>query len=292
MSTRISIINDTKPDNISIFYLEPIFLVICDRTEFGNLKSIDESQNPGIYILLSSNKRYVGQASGSVLSRLEQHNINKDWWNKVIFFGRDDSHLSKSQLDYMEKSLIEKFTNLNINLDNSTIGNNSYINRIDKIKADNVLGQKDIIISRYTHINLYNISPHSHRNMDNKKENKKYNNPTNKIDGQHNSKSKYVELLGQKIYGSSNRNILLNVIAYLINNGYLNKLRKYISANDEPTSTYIIGKHPVVSNKGRKLTQHIEDSDYYVYVTHNSLHIIEILQDIAKIINTDININM
>lgn len=79
MSTRISIINDTNnADTISIFYLEPIFLVICDRTEFGDLKSIDESQKPGIYILLSSNKRYVGQASSSVLSRLEQHNINKD----------------------------------------------------------------------------------------------------------------------------------------------------------------------------------------------------------------------
>lgn len=288
MSTRISIINDTKPDNISIFYLEPIFLVICDRTEFDNLKSIDESQKPGIYILLSSNKRYVGQASGSVLSRLEQHNINKDWWNKVIFFGRDDSHLSKSQLDYMEKSLIEKFTNLNINLDNSTVGNNSYINRIDKIKADNVLSQKDIVISKYTHINLYNISSNSHHDMDNKKEN----NQTRKIDWQRNSQSKYVELLGQKIYGSSNHDILLNVIAYLINKGYLNKLSKYISRNEEPTSTYIIGKHPVVSSKGRKLTKHIEDSDYYVYVNHNSRHIAKILQDIAKTINTDININM
>lgn len=132
MSTRIVITNDTKKDDISIFYLEPIFLLICDRTEFNDLKSIEESQKTGIYILLSSNKRYVGQASGSVLSRLEQHNINKDWWNKVIFFGRDDSHLSKSQLDYMEKSLIEKFTSLNIDLDNSTAGNNSYINRIDK----------------------------------------------------------------------------------------------------------------------------------------------------------------
>lgn len=110
--------------------------------------------------------------------------------------------------------------------------------------------------------------------MGNKKENKKYNNPTSKIDG------------------ASNRNILLNVIAYLINNGYLNKLSKYTSTNEEPTSTYIIGKHPVVSSKGRKLTKRVKGSDYYVYVTHNSRHIAQILQDIAKTINTDININM
>lgn len=192
----------------------------------------------------------------------------------------------------MEKSLIEKFTNLNINLDNSTIGNNSYINRIDKIKADNVLRQKDIIISKYTHINLYNISSYSHSNISNKKENKNYNNQNRKNNEQHSNQSKYVELLGQKIYGPSNRDILLNVIAYLINNGYLNKLSKYIPKNEKPTSTYIIGKKPVISSKGRKLTKHIEDSDYYVYVNHNTNHIREILQDIAKTINKDININM
>ncbi len=43
-------------------------------------------KKPGIYILLGADKRYIGQASNAIFNRLQQHYINKPWWNKLIFF--------------------------------------------------------------------------------------------------------------------------------------------------------------------------------------------------------------
>ena len=109
--------------NNTIFYDEPTFVVIANKDDLPAIQLIEESQKPGIYILLGDNKRYVGQASNSIFSRLQQHNTNKPWWNKLIFFGREDGHLSKAQLDLLERLIIEKMNTANIDLDNSTQGN-------------------------------------------------------------------------------------------------------------------------------------------------------------------------
>lgn len=283
MSTRIIITNDTEPDDISIFYLDPLFLVTCERKDFDSLKSIDESQKPGIYILISPNKRYVGQASGSILTRLEQHNVKKDWWKEVVFFGRDDSHLSKSQLDYMEKSLIQKFSRLNIDLDNNTTGNDSYINRVEKIQSNKLLKQKDALINKYTDINLYKYSKKNKIKSESKPK------IPQKIDV---TQTKYVEILGQTFTNSSRKKILVSVITYLINNGYLNKLSKYVSKDSNPSYKYFIGKRPSVGKKGNLLTTPIKNTPYYMYSTYSTNNIIGILQEVSNLIDEDININM
>ncbi|MDP0229195.1 GIY-YIG nuclease family protein, partial [Glaesserella parasuis] len=75
------------------------------------LKYLEEANKAGIYILLGENQRYVGQASNKIYERLAAHHLdeNKSWWNQIIFFGREDGHLDKSQTDYLEKRLIEAF---------------------------------------------------------------------------------------------------------------------------------------------------------------------------------------
>ena len=103
MPYHIFINRESGNDNISIFYDEPTFVVI----DLPAIQLIEESQKQ-VYILLGDNKRYVGQASNSIFSRLQQHNTNKPWWNKLIFFGREDGHLSKAQLDLLERLIIEK----------------------------------------------------------------------------------------------------------------------------------------------------------------------------------------
>ena len=108
MPYHIFINRESGNDNISVFYDEPTFVVIANKDDLPAIQLIEESQKPGIYILLGDNKRYVGQASNSIFSRLQQHNTNKPWWNKLIFFGREDGHLSKAQLDLLERLIIEK----------------------------------------------------------------------------------------------------------------------------------------------------------------------------------------
>lgn len=279
MSTRIVITNDTKPDNISIFYLDPLFLVTFSREDFNNLKSIDESQKPGIYILLSDNKRYVGQASNSIFSRLEQHNTNKNWWKKVVFFGRDDCHLSKSQLDYMEKSLINTLSKLDILLDNSTMGNISYINRVDKIQSDKLLNLKDMIIRKYTNIDLYakNIN---NNNLSRKKDTKSLN------------KTKCIKLLTNKFINSSNRGVFIDVITYLIKNGYLEKLSAFVAADAKPTYTHFIGTKPIISNSGTMLTKRINGTSYCIYVNYSKQSFIRTFNKISNALHTNIDINI
>lgn len=136
MPNHIFINRESGNDNISIFYDEPSFVVIANKDDLASIQLIDESKKPGIYILLGGDKRYIGQASNAIFNRLQQHYINKPWWiirvnkpwrNKLIFFGREDGHLSKAQLDLLERKIIKKMKRAEIELDNNTQGNQSYI---------------------------------------------------------------------------------------------------------------------------------------------------------------------
>ncbi|MCP1659762.1 GIY-YIG nuclease family protein [Neisseria perflava] len=137
MVTHTVIVSDRGRDNITVYTQEPAFFAIADREDMNALKRLEEANRAGIYILLGDNIRYVGQASRSVYDRLHTHvkAQDKTWWNKVIFFGREDGHLDKSQTDYLEKLLIEQFAQTDLTLDNANIGNTSYIEKTSKIKA-------------------------------------------------------------------------------------------------------------------------------------------------------------
>lgn len=118
-----------EADAIEVYQEDSTFLVIADKQDIAKVGALDEAKKAGIYILWSvaHDKRYVGQASGAVYSRLSSHNREKLWWDKVVFFGRVDGHLDKSQLDYLEAKLIGLFTDAGFIMDNGTVGNSSYI---------------------------------------------------------------------------------------------------------------------------------------------------------------------
>ncbi|CAJ2230903.1 GIY-YIG nuclease family protein [Fructilactobacillus sanfranciscensis] len=139
MPNHIFINRESGNDNISIFYDEPSFVVIANKDDLASIQLIDESKKLGIYILLGGDKRYIGQASNAIFNRLQQHYINKPWWNKLIFFGREDGHLSKAQLDLLERKIIEKMKRAEIELDNNTQGNQSYIDKLSQFSALSLL---------------------------------------------------------------------------------------------------------------------------------------------------------
>ncbi|WP_459471367.1 GIY-YIG nuclease family protein [Pediococcus pentosaceus] len=76
MPNHIFINRESGNDNISIFYDEPSFVVIANKDDLASIQLI-KSKKPGIYILLDDDKRYIGQASNAIFSRLQQHYINK-----------------------------------------------------------------------------------------------------------------------------------------------------------------------------------------------------------------------
>lgn len=47
-------------------------MVIANKDDLSSIQLIDESKKTGIYILLGSDKRYIGQASNAIFSRLQQ----------------------------------------------------------------------------------------------------------------------------------------------------------------------------------------------------------------------------
>lgn len=68
----IIVLKKEVDDHISIFYDEPSFVVIANKDDLASIQLIDESKKTGIYILLGGDKRYIGQASNAIFSRLQQ----------------------------------------------------------------------------------------------------------------------------------------------------------------------------------------------------------------------------
>lgn len=143
-------------DNIAVYSKDPSYVVTADRTDLINLKKIEEANKPGIYILSDKlDNRYIGQASHSVLNRLTDHEKKKQWWNEIVFFGRDDGKLDKSQLDYLEKKLIKTYTDAGFSLDNGDTGNSSFIEAYQKGKAESLWENTLQILEDSANIQLF-----------------------------------------------------------------------------------------------------------------------------------------
>ena len=60
----------------------------------------------GVYLLLSEQQVYVGQAS-DLERRTRQHLTDKDWWTQVILMTTKDDSFNASDIDYLESRLID-----------------------------------------------------------------------------------------------------------------------------------------------------------------------------------------
>lgn len=259
MPNHIFINRESGKDNISIFYDEPTFLVIANKDDLPTIQLIDESKKPGIYILLGENKRYVGQASNSIFTRLQQHYVNKPWWNKLIFFGREDGHLSKAQLDLLERKLIEKMRSSDIELDNSTQGNQSYIDKLSQFSSLSLLAKVERVLVDIANIDLFN---------------KDYEEPDVNVSNTLKNVDTISVLFGNKQYtGTSYRDVFVQIVSDIVVSDKMDNLTSLINIS-EPNTTQIIGTSEHISSKGTKLTKPVESSNYYVYVnfSKDALH--------------------
>ena len=84
--------------------------IVIPRNELKNIgvKLID---NSGVYFLIGETERedlvvYIGQAM-NLKNRLLQHNSTKEFWNFVVAFTYKDCSLTESDINYLEKELID-----------------------------------------------------------------------------------------------------------------------------------------------------------------------------------------
>lgn len=75
------------------------------REAINNLVSHTDCKRYGVYLLLSDQKVYVGQAS-DLERRTKQHLTDKKWWNQVVLMTTKNDSFNSSDIDYLETSLI------------------------------------------------------------------------------------------------------------------------------------------------------------------------------------------
>lgn len=79
--------------------------VIFPRALAGEVKGRKEYQQPGIYILVSSKRMYIGEGD-PVGDRIDSHVKHKDFWKKGVFFTAEGGRLNKAHVQHLESRLI------------------------------------------------------------------------------------------------------------------------------------------------------------------------------------------
>lgn len=79
--------------------------VIFPRALAGEVKGRKEYQQPGIYILVSAKRMYIGEGD-PVGDRIDAHIKHKDFWRKGVFFTAEGGRLNKAHVQHLESRLI------------------------------------------------------------------------------------------------------------------------------------------------------------------------------------------
>lgn len=271
MTKNIFIADDRKSDNIVIYNDESTMVCTANKEDLQALIRLQECRIPGIYILLGDNKRYVGQASNDVTTRLKQHFDNKPWWHKVIFFGREDGHLDKSQMDYLEKKLILEFQELGMDLDNVTSGNQSFISKYSQVNADKTWIIADNILKEIANIDLFQIDSYP------------------EIRDEQVEKNKQIHLSnGMEDFVANNaRAAFVSLMTWYINSSKYSEMISELTCDGGPTGNEIIGTKPSYSPGGKEYTAKISDG-VYLYANFSKNSIADVLKKIETLTNTTI----
>ncbi|WP_437498161.1 GIY-YIG nuclease family protein [Sorangium sp. So ce1099] len=94
--------------------LSTIKAVIAPRMSIDALKLRGESARTGVYILIGDDSDnpgrlaiYIGEGD-SVLTRILNHDVAKDFWHTVVLFVSKDENLTKAHVRWIEARLIEQ----------------------------------------------------------------------------------------------------------------------------------------------------------------------------------------
>ncbi|CAM2918257.1 hypothetical protein NUQ34_09505 [Glaesserella parasuis] len=132
-----------------------------------------------------------------------------------------------------------------LQLDNNTVGNRSYIEKTSKIKADNIWNLAQEIMDEVAHINIFETT----------------------ITDEENSTGQYfIELEGHKISGKSYRDNQKQFFLFLLKNSRYRKLVEEFCLNGKPSGNHCIGNEPSFRPNGMKYTTELTRN---IYLYHN-----------------------
>lgn len=111
---------DANPQSIKICdFLDSIVEAISiPRAKFDDASNISELYQPGIYFLIGEKDEvgkpsvYIGE-SEVLLTRLNEHNKMKEFWNLVICFVSEKNNLNKAHIKYLEYRACEQAKSVN-----------------------------------------------------------------------------------------------------------------------------------------------------------------------------------
>ena len=116
-------------------------LYSAPREAIDELISSDACNRYGVYLLLSEDMVYVGQAS-DLSKRIKQHIVGKAWWERVIILTTSDDSLNRSDIDYIEASLIQKAEKIGrLDCDNKNSGNKQKVTKFRQVELEQYLDE-------------------------------------------------------------------------------------------------------------------------------------------------------
>lgn len=126
---RLEIIfHNGEPDGIRIYmrHLSTIKAFVVPRPYLNEAKKLTGIDNPGVYFLINDEtgaltQIYIGQTRNGI-TRLDDHNVKKDFWNKAILFLADGEHFTLNIISGLEKYAIQRAIDANrYRVDNKTV---------------------------------------------------------------------------------------------------------------------------------------------------------------------------
>ena len=116
-------------------------LYSAPRESVNELISTDACSRYGVYLLLSEDMVYVGQAS-DLSKRIKQHIIGKSWWERVVVLTTSDDSLNRSDIDYIEAKLITQAEKIGrLDCDNKTSGNKQKVSKFREVELGQYLDE-------------------------------------------------------------------------------------------------------------------------------------------------------
>ncbi|MDL2288526.1 GIY-YIG nuclease family protein [Oscillospiraceae bacterium OttesenSCG-928-F05] len=113
------IFHNGKPDGVRTYmrYLSPVTAYVVPRPLLNDAKKITGINRQGVYFLINDfdgalTQLYIGQTQNGI-TRLIDHNITKDFWNKAILFSSDNQHFTLNIISGLEEYAIIKANEAN-----------------------------------------------------------------------------------------------------------------------------------------------------------------------------------
>ncbi len=126
--------------------------LMAPRTRYKELRARPDLDGPGVYLLIGPTesgvppqRAYIGETD-DLPGRLDHHNKNKDFWNRVIVFTSKDANLNKAHIRHLECRLIGLAKAANrAELENGTVGSMPPLSEPDTAEAEAFLSEMLLI---------------------------------------------------------------------------------------------------------------------------------------------------